>query len=172
MLSKLLGSSVVVVGLLLAGPQKASADVVYACVNTTTGLLYIVSATTNCPTPSSGYTWIKINWNATAGGQAPNVSYTPGLVVSDPNIAICTVVNVSAQALTVHTEQFNSQHTLRGEGTTTLQPGNATSVGSGGGGELIYCKFTVTNGTSSDIRVAMEICTLASCSGLMAVVGQ
>jgi hypothetical protein len=49
MLSRLLGSSVVVVGLLVAGPQKASADVVYACVNTTTGLLYVVSATTNCP---------------------------------------------------------------------------------------------------------------------------
>ena len=65
MLSKLLGSSVVVIGLLLAGPQRASADVVYACVNTTTGLLYVVSATTNCPPPSSGATWIKINWNAT-----------------------------------------------------------------------------------------------------------
>src|SRR5437868_6724155 len=71
MLSKLLGSTVVVIGLLLAGPQKASADVVYACVNSTTGLLYIVSATTNCPPPSSGATWTKISWNTTASPGTP-----------------------------------------------------------------------------------------------------
>ena len=85
MLSKLLGSSVVVIGLLLAGPQKASADVVYACVNTTTGLLYVVSATANCPPPTSGATWIKINWTANAGGQASNILYTGPITVLPPN---------------------------------------------------------------------------------------
>jgi hypothetical protein len=60
-----------VIGLLFAGPQKASADQVFACVNSTTGLLYIVSATTNCPPPGSGYTWNKISWNTTAGQGMP-----------------------------------------------------------------------------------------------------
>jgi hypothetical protein len=41
MLSKLLGSSVVVIGLLLAGVQKGSADQIYACKDNTSGILYM-----------------------------------------------------------------------------------------------------------------------------------
>jgi len=170
MLSKLLGSSVVVIGLLLAGPQRASADVVYACVNTTTGLLYVVGATTNCPPPTSGATWIKINWTANAGGQASNVLYTPAMNVPPPNLGSCNFVNVSAQARTIHAEQFHSNGTLRDQLTSTLQPGHATGFGNATA-DLFYCKFTVTDGTSSDIRGSLDICTNAAC-GLYGIAAQ
>jgi hypothetical protein len=163
MLSKLLGWSVAVIGLLLMGPQKASADVVYACVNTTTGLIYIVSATANCPPASSGATWIKINWNATAGGQAPNVRYTPIVNVPSPNIASCIAINVNAQPRTIHVEIFNITGTVaENVGTNAVQPG----AGFGGGNRtagFFYCKFTVTDGISSDIRGSMNVCTNAAC---------
>jgi hypothetical protein len=41
MLSKLLGSSVVVIGLLLAGVQKGSADQIFACKDNTSGILFM-----------------------------------------------------------------------------------------------------------------------------------
>jgi hypothetical protein len=41
MLSKLVGWSVVVIGLLLAGVQKGSADQIYACKDNTSGILYM-----------------------------------------------------------------------------------------------------------------------------------
>jgi hypothetical protein len=41
MLSKLLGWSVVVIGLLLVGVQKGSADQIYACKDNTSGILYM-----------------------------------------------------------------------------------------------------------------------------------
>jgi hypothetical protein len=158
MLSKLLGSSVAVIGLLLAGPQKASADVIFACVNTTTGLLYVVSATTNCPPPTSGATWIKINWNATAGGQADNVAYTALVNIPGSNTPACSVLNVNAQPRTVHIELVNDDGSVAQDmGTPTLGAGAGSFVRSLKLG-FLYCKFTVTNGTSSDIRGTMQIC--------------
>src|SRR6516165_8359238 len=47
MFSKLLLASVATIGLLLAGPQKASAQVTYACV-TSIGNISIVAANANC----------------------------------------------------------------------------------------------------------------------------
>jgi hypothetical protein len=159
MLSRLLGSSVVVVGLLVAGPQKASADVVYACVNTTTGLLYVVSATTNCPPPTSGATWIKINWTANAGGQAPNVSWTPALQVNQPNVLTCDATNVNAQARTIQVEMFNGSGARVDVVTSTLQPENTTFVSVGVlPADRYHCRFTVTDGTSSDVRGAIQAC--------------
>jgi hypothetical protein len=161
MLSKLLVSSVAVIGLLLAGPQKASADVIFACVNTTTGLLYVVSATTNCPPPTSGATWIKINWNATAGGQAPNVSWTPSLTATQPFFIICEATNVSAQARTINVELFNEDGVRVGQtGTALTQPENSILVGLGNPlGSRFHCKSTVTDGTSSDIRGSIQVCS-------------
>jgi hypothetical protein len=172
MLSKLLVSSVAVIGLLLMGPQKASADVVFACVNTTTGLIYIVSATTNCPPPTSGATWIKINWNATAGGQASNVRYTPNVSNNTGAEVICSYINVSAQPRTVTMERFNNQGQSQFSNTVTSVPpgqGNTFGTGTNTGGANSYCKFTVTDGTISDIRGQLQICrTATECDSIAA----
>jgi hypothetical protein len=162
-MKKLLIANVAVIGLLLAGPQKASADVVYACVNTTTGLLYVVSATTNCPSASSGATWIKINWNATAGGQAANVLYTPPLNLVDNGTATCTAVNTAAQSRAVTLEQFNASGQVNLPLNTTISPGGIALLGNAVNAGQFYCRFTVTNGTSSDIRGSLQVCIDTAC---------
>jgi hypothetical protein len=169
MLSKLLGcGGVAVIGLLLAGPQKASADVVFACVNTTTGLLYVVSATTNCPPASSGATWIKINWTANAGSQASNVLFTPVLqLVSDGTVS-CLVVNVAAQQRMVTGGIFNSNGSVGNGIDVGLPAGQLISVSVTHSADRFYCKFTATDGTSSDIRGALQVCVGSACTSVAA----
>ena len=65
MFSKVLLASVATIGLLLAGPQKASAQVIYACV-TSIGNISIVAGP-NAPCPGG----TKISWNATTSGGMP-----------------------------------------------------------------------------------------------------
>jgi len=65
MIWKLLLASVAAIGLLLTGPQKASAQVVYACV-TSIGNIAIVAANVNCP----------------AGGTKITLSQTPGAIAA------------------------------------------------------------------------------------------
>ena len=124
-------------------------------------------ATTNCPPPSSGYTWIKINWNANAGGQASNVSYTPLLNTNSSGTVSCRALNVSAQPRQVILDIFTVDGLSKGPITRTLQPGRGDSVGFFGGvNGTFYCKFTVTDGTSSDIRGSMQLCDAnAGCGG-------
>jgi hypothetical protein len=113
MLSKLLGSSVVVIGLLLAGPQEASAQVINACVNSTTGLLFVVAANANCPPASSGATWTKISWST------GTTSGTPGLPAG-ADFQCAPQTPVSHQLL-----QFSSQS----QGPLSLNPGSPLSFG-------------------------------------------
>jgi hypothetical protein len=56
-----------VIGLLLVGPQKASAQTISACVNSATGLLYVVAANANCPPSSGNVTWTKTTLSTTPG---------------------------------------------------------------------------------------------------------
>ena len=65
-MKKLLIASVAVIGLLLAGPQKASAEVIYACVSTI-GNIAVVTANANCPPAVGGTTWTKISLSTSAG---------------------------------------------------------------------------------------------------------
>jgi hypothetical protein len=65
MFSKLLLAGVAAIGLLLAGPQKASAQTVFACVNPTTGLIQVVAQNATCP-PN----WNKITLSTTPGALA------------------------------------------------------------------------------------------------------
>jgi hypothetical protein len=55
---------------LVLAPRSADAQTFFACVNSTTGLLYVVAANANCPPASSGFSWTKISWNA-VGPQGP-----------------------------------------------------------------------------------------------------
>jgi len=66
------GSCVVVIGL-RCGATRASADVVYACVNNDNRPHFISVGTTIQP-PSSVY-WLKINWNATPVVRPPTLGY-------------------------------------------------------------------------------------------------
>ena len=68
MLSKLFLATVATIGLLLAGPQKASAQVVHACVSSAANSPIIIEPTADAPCPPSagGQTWTKISWNASA----------------------------------------------------------------------------------------------------------
>jgi hypothetical protein len=155
MLSKLLGSSVVVIGLLLMGPQKASADVVFACVNSTTGLLYIVSATTNCPPPSSGATWTKISWNTTA---------TPG-TPGPTNLLFSFVTNTSGfdTGIAISNTSADPYNTATQTGTCTL------SIYSTGVTPITFVTPTIPPGTSyanllSTIAPGVQGYIFASCT--------
>jgi len=98
---------VVVIGL-LGGQQRASADVVYACVNKTNRtLLYIVSATT-IATPQ-----FRLHLEKSTGMRQPVVrlqrSYTPN-VATHRSPRFCSVVNVSAQQRTVtYSSRFDNK---------------------------------------------------------------
>src|SRR5262249_31181167 len=128
--------------------------------------LQVVSATTNCPPASSGYTWIKINWTANAGGQAPNVVYTPTVLIAFPSLDPspnaspgCAVLNVAAQPRTIRMQLFDGNGTSQADTTITVPPGNAPGfVHSVTFSSNFYCKFTVTDGTSADIRGTILSC--------------
>ena len=64
-MSKLLLATVAAIGLLLAGPQKASAQVIYAC-GSSIGSIVIVAANAACPPSAGGPTWTKISWTSVA----------------------------------------------------------------------------------------------------------
>ena len=69
MLRKLLLSGLAVTGLLLAGPQKASAQTVFACVSSAANSPIIIEPTANAPCPPSagGQTWTKVTLSTTPG---------------------------------------------------------------------------------------------------------
>jgi hypothetical protein len=122
------------VGLLLVGPQKASADVVFACVNSTTGLLYVVSATTNCPPPSSGATWNKISWNASAAQPAGTTNLLFPWVQSGPGLDTLIIIsNTSADPFNTATQMGTCTISVFGGSTTpttfttpAIPPGSTT----------------------------------------------
>ena len=66
MFSKLLLASVASIGLLLAGPPKANAQVIYACVSSI-GNIAIVAANASCPPNVGGTTWTKVTLSQTPG---------------------------------------------------------------------------------------------------------
>jgi hypothetical protein len=90
MFSKLLLASVASIGLLVTGPQKASAQTISACVNSVTGLLYVVTANANCPPASGNVTWTKTTLSQTPGAIASrqyNCSSLPQTVPLGTNVS-------------------------------------------------------------------------------------
>jgi hypothetical protein len=67
MFSKLLLAGVATAGLLLAGLQKASAQVVYACVSSIGNIVIVAGPNAPCPPSAGGPTWTKV----TLGGPSP-----------------------------------------------------------------------------------------------------
>jgi hypothetical protein len=84
--------------LLISMPQKASAQIIYACTNNVNGLLYIVAANATCP-PN----WTLLSWpsaplivgtvNANGTSQTPTTKFTithpaPGnyVITFDPSV--------------------------------------------------------------------------------------
>src|SRR5262249_38738234 len=105
--------------------------------------------------------WMLVNLT-TSSGQASNVIWTP-TITSTENVTItCAVVNVSAQARTIKISLFRALSTIPLEKTITLQPEQFDSIGlltGPGAVDNDHCKFTVTDGTSSDIRGSIQLCT-------------
>src|SRR6516164_7137563 len=68
-MSKLLLASVAAIGLLLAGPQKASAQTVFACVSSAANSPIIIepTANANCPPNTPTITWTKVTLSTTPG---------------------------------------------------------------------------------------------------------
>ena len=117
MFSKLLLASATI-GLLLAGPQKASAQVVHACVNSI-GNVVVVAANANCPPNVGSSTWTKTTLSTTPGllaGRAFQCVFqqtiAPGGSLSF--IPSLSGVNFGSSISTTGTPPFN---------TITLQPG-------------------------------------------------
>ena len=67
MFSKLLLASVATIGLLLAGPQKASAQVIYACVNSIGNIVAVAGPNAPCPPNVGSATWTKTTLSQTSG---------------------------------------------------------------------------------------------------------
>src|SRR3974390_2490242 len=65
--SKLLLASVAAIGLLLAGPQKASAQVIYACVNSIGNIVAVAGPNAPCPPNVGSATWTKTTLSQTSG---------------------------------------------------------------------------------------------------------
>jgi hypothetical protein len=145
-----------VIGLLLAGPQKASAQTIFACVNPTTGLIQVVAQNATCP-PN----WNKISWNATTSGGMPgptNLLFTYVINANgfDTGLAIS---NTSADPFSTATQSGTCTLNIYTTGTTpftyttpTIAPGTTfatlMSVIDPGAVGYIFatCTFTYAHG--------------------------
>src|SRR6516162_5890446 len=80
MLRKLLFSGLAVIGLLLAGPQKASAQAVFACVSSAANspLIIVPTAGAPCPPSAGGQTWTKVTLGAAGPPGPPGPQGPPG----------------------------------------------------------------------------------------------
>ena len=162
MFSKVLLASVATIGLLLAGPQKASAQTIFACVNSTTGLIKVVAATDNCPPASSGATWNKISWNATASGGMPgptNLLY-PYVLNQNGFDTGFSIANTSADPYGTATQTGTCTLSIYSTGTTptvtlttpSIAPGTVyanlfSSIAPGVAGYMfVSCTFTYAHG--------------------------
>ena len=71
-MSKLLLASVTAIGLLLVGPQRASADVIFACISSNSGNAILgVAENGNCPPNNANVTWTKVSLNTSTSGGMP-----------------------------------------------------------------------------------------------------
>ena len=84
-----------------------------------------------------------------------------------PNYPSCLAVNVNAQSRTLQVEVIDGNGQVQAiVGPLVIQPGHRISVATT---PLIsfpndfYCKFTVSDGTSSDIRGTIQVCSLTAC---------
>jgi hypothetical protein len=131
MFSKLLLASVASIGLLLAGPQKASAQTIFACVNPTTGLIQVVAANATCP-PS----WNKISWNATSS------STSPGTNLLFPYVTTATGFDTGIGISNTSQDPFG---TATGSGTCTV---SFFQAGVGGTNPANFTTPTIPAGTT------------------------
>ena len=117
----LVRAALVVIGLLLAGPQKASAKAISACVASggpLSGSIIVVAANANCPANGGGVTWTKITLSTTPGITAGAAFNCPLPQTINPGGAMSfqpsSLANFGSAIGTPGTPPFN---------TFTLQPG-------------------------------------------------
>jgi hypothetical protein len=169
MFSKLLLASVATIGLLLAGPQKAGAKVIYACVSSI-GNIVIVAANANCPPAAGGPTWTKISWNASSAQPAATTNLLFPYVVNatgfDTGIAIS---NTSADPFSTATQTGTCTLSIYSTGVTpvtfttpSIAPGTTytnvlSSIAAGVTGYIIAaCNFSFAHGLASVSKIAVS----------------
>ena len=83
---------------------------------------------------------------------------TPPIAVVGPNFAVCFVNNVSTVAQAIDTKLIDRFGGVVAQFALTLQPGHSTNPiahQAVGPGDFYTCRFTVTNGSRTDIRAAI-----------------
>jgi hypothetical protein len=169
MFSKLLLASVAAIGLLLAGPQKASAQTIFACVSSI-GNIVIVAANANCPPAGGGPTWTKISWNASSAQPASTTNLLFPFVVNangfDTGIAIS---NTSADPFSTATGSGTCTLSIYSTGVTpvtfttpTIAPGTTfttvlSTIAAGTQGYIFAaCNFSFAHGLASVSKIAVS----------------
>ena len=111
--------------------------------------------------PSIGTTLVAFQ-NAVSPPSQENVRFTPPVFPSVSDFVTCEVVNVNRETRTVRLQLIDALGTVR-------QDSDNIPVGAGNARELrglspvptvvmpVYCKFTVVDGSRTDIRGAVEI---------------
>ena len=96
-------------------------------------------------------------------GASVNTRFTPPVDIASPDLASCVGVNVSSEPKTVQVQIINlSGVVAENFPAVVVQPGRGTGGGNRSG-DFYYCKFTVVDGTKTDIRGAMSVCTNTAC---------
>jgi hypothetical protein len=156
-MSKLLLASVAIIGLLLGGPQKASAQTIFACVNSSSGEIKVVAANENCQN-----NWKKISWNATTSGGMPgptNLLY-PYVLNQNGFDTGFSIANTSADPYGTATQTGTCTLSIYSTGTTptvtlttpSIAPGTVyanlfSSIAPGVAGYMfVSCTFTYAHG--------------------------
>lgn len=96
--------------------------------------------------------------DAISASDQSNVRVTPAIAVVGPNYAVCFVTNVSTAAQAINTELLDRFGAVVQHLAITLQPGHSTNPiahQAVGPGDFYVCRFTVTNGSRTDIRAAI-----------------
>jgi hypothetical protein len=140
--ASLLGA--ILLGGLMAAPVKAQAN------NPLDVLLVMVTAL------RTSVNALQVSVNLLVAPTLANVRITPPLMVGPDDYVECSMLNVSSSAHTVRIVVIGA--VTPEDRTFELSPGEqnaALTQGTHGG--LVYCKYTVINGTRADIRAALRI---------------
>src|SRR5262249_36178194 len=94
---------------------------------------------------------------------ASNVRFTPPLFIQatdvlQPPDAACKVVNVTSEVRHIKVEVFGVNGLIVGGLVEAIDPGHQTGLDVGiSPNDAVFCKFTVVDGTRSDIRADLAV---------------
>jgi hypothetical protein len=95
--------------------------------------------------------------NAIHATNQANVRFTPPVFVDVSDLCRCKVVNVTSAAKTITLELLSDIGTVVQANTVSVPPGSVFRGTAAGGARGLYCKFTVSGGSRTDIRGSIAI---------------